>query len=95
MKITPGTQSNLPAPDVTRKKSVARQPEEARPPAGKTDDAFSVKLSSAVEQMKATPTDEDEIRRDKVEAIRRQLASGTYNISGKDVANKILTALKG
>ena len=43
-----------------------------------------------------TPIQEDdEIRRQKVDAIRQQLASGTYNISGKDVADKILNALKG
>lgn len=38
--------------------------------------------------------DDEEIRRAKVAAIRDQLASGNYNISGKDVANKILEALK-
>lgn len=38
--------------------------------------------------------DDEEIRRAKIAAIRDQLASGNYNISGKDVANKILEALK-
>jgi anti-sigma28 factor (negative regulator of flagellin synthesis) len=37
----------------------------------------------------------EEISRDRVAAIRDQLASGSYNISGKDVANKILGVLKG
>lgn len=46
-------------------------------------------VSAAVQQA------EDEARRDRLNAIRQQLAEGTYNISGKDVANKILNVLKG
>jgi len=38
---------------------------------------------------------EEEIRQTKIEVIREQLASGTYSISGKDVAAKILNILKG
>ncbi len=38
---------------------------------------------------------DDEARRERVDAIRQQLAEGSYNISGKDVANKILNVLKG
>jgi|GEM_PF-134017 len=38
---------------------------------------------------------EDEARRAKIEAIREQLASGSYLISGKDVAGKILDVIKG
>ena len=38
---------------------------------------------------------EDEARRERLNAIRQQLAEGSYNISGKDVANKILNVLKG
>lgn len=38
---------------------------------------------------------DDEARRERLESIRKQLAEGSYNISGKDVANKILTVLKG
>jgi len=37
---------------------------------------------------------DDEARQARVAAIRAQLASGDYNISGKDVANKILDLLK-
>jgi len=43
--------------------------------------------------MAAVPS-EDDVRLDKVAAIREQLAKGNYNISGKDVADKILNALK-
>jgi flagellar biosynthesis anti-sigma factor FlgM len=38
---------------------------------------------------------EDEARRERLNIIRQQLAEGSYNISGKDVADKILNVLKG
>ena len=38
---------------------------------------------------------EDEARRERLNIIRQQLSEGSYNISGKDVANKILNILKG
>ena len=38
---------------------------------------------------------EDEARRERLNIIRQQLSEGSYNISGKDVANKILDVLKG
>lgn len=95
MKIVPGTQNYIAAADATRKKSAGRQPEEAQQPAGKPGDAFSVQLSATVERMKTPPVENDNVRLDKVEAIRKQLAAGTYNLSGKDVADKILNVLKG
>ncbi|MHB8058589.1 MAG: flagellar biosynthesis anti-sigma factor FlgM [Desulfuromonadaceae bacterium] len=49
-----------------------------------------VTLSSAAIQLA-----DDEARRERVNAIRQQLAEGSYNISGKDVADKILNVLKG
>ena len=39
-------------------------------------------------------TNADEIRLDKIEAIRQKLAEGKYNISGSDVARKVLESLK-
>lgn len=50
----------------------------------------AVALSVAAVQMA-----EDEARRERLNAIRQQLADGSYNISGKDVADKILNVLKG
>ena len=38
---------------------------------------------------------EDETRRERLNIIRQQLAEGSYNISGKDVAEKMLKVLKG
>ena len=38
---------------------------------------------------------DDEARRERLKIIQRQLAEGSYNISGKDVAEKILNVLKG
>jgi hypothetical protein len=37
---------------------------------------------------------DDEARRERMNTIRRQLADGSYNISGKDVADKMLRILK-
>jgi anti-sigma28 factor (negative regulator of flagellin synthesis) len=54
------------------------------------DQAVNVQISSTAMQKS-----EDELRMEKLNAIRQQLAAGTYNISGKDVANKILNVLKG
>ena len=61
---------------------------ESQPAAGAAP--VSVDLSSAAVQMA-----DDEARRARLDAIRKQLAEGSYNISGKDVANKILNVLKG
>lgn len=72
-----------------------RQPAapEPGPLRGRDEAAHVVNLSSKAEQEN---TDRDEeLRREKVAAIRDQLASGSYNISGRDVASKILNALKG
>lgn len=38
---------------------------------------------------------EDDARQERLLEIRRQLSEGTYNISGKDVADKIIKVLKG
>lgn len=56
---------------------------------------FSVELSRQLEQLSTVSTlEEDELRKAKVEDIRNQLASGNYNISGKDVADRMLDMLK-
>lgn len=39
-------------------------------------------------------TIDDDARRAKIEAIRQQLAAGSYMISGKDVAGRILDVIK-
>ena len=51
---------------------------------------IEVDLSSAAVQLA-----DDEARRERLNVIRQQLSEGSYNISGKDVANKILNVLKG
>jgi negative regulator of flagellin synthesis FlgM len=55
-----------------------------------TGNAFNVQVSAS-----ATQLAEDETRRNRLETIRQQLAEGSYNISGKDVADKMLKVLKG
>ena len=87
--------STTAAADVAQKKTGARPPAQA-PAAQKPEDiAFKVNISPGAGQQLQTTAHDDEIRRDKVAAIRDQLAAGNYNISGKDVATKILNALKG
>jgi flagellar biosynthesis anti-sigma factor FlgM len=69
----------------------AAKPGDAPGAAAKTGSTSDhVDLSSA-----ATQLSEDEARLERLDAIRRQLATGTYNISGKDVADKMLNLLKG
>ncbi len=56
--------------------------------------AFSVDISPLAGERAAATGDEDQARREKIAAIRAQLAAGSYSISGKDVAEKILNSLK-
>ena len=53
------------------------------------DQAIKVDISSS-----AAEKADDAARLERLNAIRKQLAEGTYNISGKDVAEKILKVLK-
>jgi len=95
MKIAADTQKYLSPADTAVKKAAVRQTEESGKSAKQQSDAFSVQLSGAVEQMKTSSDESDAVRQAKVDAIRQQLATGTYNISGKDVADKIIGVLKG
>jgi len=91
MKIEQGPRNVV----IPRTSTPKRTSDAAGQPVKKPGDAFNLQISAAVERMKAPSTESDAVRLDKVEAIKNQLASGTYNLSGKDVANKILKALKG
>jgi len=54
------------------------------------------KLDDNVENSsEAVQISEDEARLERLNSIRKQLSEGTYNISGKDVADKILKIIKG
>lgn len=94
MKIETGTMSPIVPKERSLKKAGTPVARETTQPAKPTDNAFSVVISSKADQLNQ-PQSPDEISRDRVAAIRDQLAAGTYNISGKDVANKILGVLKG
>lgn len=56
----------------------------------KDNSTDNVESSSRAQQIS-----EDEARLIRLNAIRQQLSEGTYNISGKDVADKILKVIKG
>ena len=59
------------------------------PAAASGSSAVNVDLSATASQMA-----EDQARLNKLNTIRQQLAEGSYNISGKDVAEKMLKILK-
>ena len=70
-------------------KPAARTKEETGQTALNKSDAVKVELSSTASQMA-----DDAVRLEKLNVIRRQLAEGSYNISGKDVAEKMLKILQ-
>ncbi|MDY0186559.1 MAG: flagellar biosynthesis anti-sigma factor FlgM [Syntrophus sp. (in: bacteria)] len=43
-----------------------------------------------IQQISSKMTDAQDIREDKVAAIKSQIDDGTYNVSGEEVANKML-----
>jgi len=94
MKIDTGIRSLAGTQNKTVKGSTARKSGDAQSTL-EEGDAFSVKLSSTTEKLLSSAPAEDTIRWEKVTAIRDQLAAGTYSISGKDVATKMLNALMG
>lgn len=57
---------------------------------GASSAPYTVTLSGAPQP---APDADDAASRARVAAIREQLASGSYNISGRDVADKILKVL--
>ncbi len=95
MKITYGPQNYIQSPDAVKKKPATQAAQKAQQTGKQAGGAFDVQFSKAVELISTPAAEDDQIRTAKVESIRKQLASGTYNISGRDVAEKILNALKG
>ena len=94
MKIGTGIQPLAGPQNKTIKGSSARKSADAQSAQGEGD-AFSVNLSSTTEKLLSSSPDEETINLEKVTSISNQLAAGTYNISGKDVATKLLNALGG
>lgn len=62
--------------------------------AGGVQSPFSVQLTNMVEKLSSVQPSSGEVRPDKVQQISTQLANGSYNISGQDVAAKMLLALQ-
>jgi flagellar biosynthesis anti-sigma factor FlgM len=94
MKINAGIQPLARPQNKTIKGSSARKSADAQS-AQEEGDAFSVKFSSTTEKLLSGTPSEETINWEKVTSIKDQLAAGTYNISGKDVASKMLNALSG
>lgn len=94
MKINTGIQPPVGPQNKTIKGSSARKSAAAQS-AQEEGDAFSVKLSSTTEKLLSGAPAEESVNWEKVTSISNQLAAGTYNISGKDVATKMLSALTG
>jgi flagellar biosynthesis anti-sigma factor FlgM len=94
MKIESGIRP-LSGPQGKRAADRAAEKKASARPAQEEGSAFSVKLSTTTEKLLSAAPVEESIRWETVNAIRDQLASGTYNISGSDVAAKMLNLLKG
>ena len=92
MKIENGTTNIIAQQESLLRRAATHAATETPAQPQPTGDAFNVDISPTATHN--TQQDSDEISRDRVAAIRDQLASGTYNISGKDVAKKILGVLK-
>jgi negative regulator of flagellin synthesis FlgM len=93
MKIENGAMNSTAQMEHLLKNTAQHPAAETQQTQKRSTEAYSVDLSPTAEQQRSTQN-ADEISRERVAAIRDQLASGTYNISGKDVANKILGVLK-
>lgn len=88
MKIIGGLHTPVQQPVASPGRKVVDKPAQSQLLAIK--DADTVRISPEAEKM-----NEDAVRQERLASIREQLAAGTYNISGKDVASKIINALKG
>jgi len=94
MKIDTGIRSLGGPQNKTIKGSTARKSNDTQATQDEGD-AFSVKLSATTEKLLSGTPAEETINWEKVTSISDQLAAGTYSISGKDVATKMLNALIG
>ncbi len=61
---------------------------------GEVQSPFNVQLTNMVEKLSSVQPSSGEVRTEKVKDISQQLASGNYNISGQDVAAKMLLTLQ-
>lgn len=94
MKIDSTHQNHPAAPVGALKKTAARPANESRQ-SQDSGSAFSVSLSVQAQQVAAGNKVGEAVSQSRIADIREQLASSTYNISGRDVAAKILSLLKG
>ena len=95
MKIDTAQQNYMAALDSTLHEPATKHTDESRQRPQPGNAAYSVHLSAQAHQAAEPDKVGEEDRRAKIAAIKDQLASGAYSISGKDVATKILTLLKG
>ncbi|MGB4598524.1 MAG: flagellar biosynthesis anti-sigma factor FlgM [Trichlorobacter sp.] len=58
------------------------------------ESAFHVQLSDLMAKVAEVEPSNGEVRMEKVNQIKNQLAQGSYNISGQDVAAKMLQLLQ-
>jgi len=85
---------NTPLPGGVPVETKKPQPAQTKQKPAAQQDAYNVTLSKTVESATAAALDDEQVRWEKVAAIRKQLEAGTYNISGKDVASKMLNVIK-
>lgn len=93
MKIENGIMASIPKIDVQAKPAGTQAAGETTLQPKQNDRAYTVEISPAAGQLQI-PDRNDQVTHERIAAIRDQLAAGTYNISGRDVASKILNVLK-
>lgn len=59
----------------------------------KTDQASLSATSNAIAQALSTPGADSDVRTEKIAALQQAIASGTYNVSSSDVADKLIQSL--
>jgi len=89
MKIDDRLSNYMSLLNIDPQKPAARMKESGDQPVLNEGDAVNVEISATATQMT-----EDEARLQKLNTIRQQLVDGSYNISGKNVAEKILKILQ-
>ena len=86
MKVTHNTHPiNIQKPAIKKPKST---PLEANPPAGSAGEISEEArlFQKATELVKAAP----DVREDKVKAVKKRLADGSYNVSSASIAEKLV-----
>ncbi|HIJ80720.1 MAG TPA: flagellar biosynthesis anti-sigma factor FlgM [Desulfuromonadales bacterium] len=90
MKVEDRVSNYLALMNTDSSRQAVRSPRGEQPKGSVESGAFSVQISK-----EASRQGEDAARLERLASIKKQLAEGSYNISGRDVAEKILKVVTG